>query len=323
MNPQGSVILRGDLRGVVEEAFHQDALYIGGQVLPALPVPVRAAQYPVMKKAGANLLRRVVAKRGPNGNYARITRTYENDNYTCQEYGFETPVGDPDKKDVSRFFDLESSETRFAYRQVQLDHEIRTAAKIFDPSVFSLTTSATAYTEALAASFDVALDVDNAKQQIQIRGEDITSLTGVMSLNVFNRIRASTRLQNRVRGKASTDTQLTLDKQDVAAALGLKEILVGAAVYDTSKEGQAASLSNIWGNTYIWIGNIAKPSGPEDYFSGGVGFTLFWEEDASELVVVESYREEQTRSNIIRGRQHTAEKIVLAAGAQLLVTQYS
>ena len=324
MYSQGAALLRSDLRGVVEEAFLQSTLFIGAKVLPPLPVPDRAGQYPYIGKAAAGLLKNNAKRRGPGADYARTNRSFTNDNYTCIEYGSEAVVADDNAKDVGRFFDLEASETRWKYREVQLAHELRAKATVFAPATFNLTTSATAYTEAAAGTFDIGLDVDTAKQAIQSRGESPDGLSAVMSLSVFNRVRASTRLQNRARGIQSTSAQLVLDAQAVAEALGLKEVIVGAGAYDTSGEGAATvSMSNIWTDTYIWLGQIKAAAGPQDYFAGGTGYTLFWQADAGEIFTVESYREEQKRASIIRCRQTTDEKIVNASSAQLLVTQYS
>lgn len=321
----GGAVLRADLAGVVEEAFCQDTLYIGAKALPPLPVPNRFGQYPVVKKATGNLLRNEVKPRGPGANYARITRQWESDTYSCQEYGIEAIVPDDNKEELSRFFDLESSETRWNYRQVQLAHEIRAKAVLFDRAAFTATTSATAYTAANVIGngvngFDVGLDIDIAKQAIQARGENVSGLSLVMSLNTFNLIRASNKLQNRVRGTISTDSQLTLDAQSIADALQVKEVLVGAAAYDTSAQPNAVTMSNIWTDDYIWLGTIKPPAGPKDYFAGGVAYTLFWQQDA-DIFQVESYRQEQLRSQIIRARQYTAEKVVLATAGQLLATQ--
>lgn len=323
---QGGAILRPDLRGVVEEAFRQTKLYIGAKVLPPMPVPNMAGQYPVIQKNAGNLLRNEVKPRGPRSTYARISRAWVPDNYTTQEYGMEAIVDDSESRNLSRFFDVESFEIRRNIGQLQLAHEIRAAAAIQNTSTFSMTTSATAYTAANRlgnGGFDIGLDIDIAKQAIQGRGESVDDLTVVMSFNNFIRARGSTQLQNRIRGTLSTDTQLVLSEEMMADALNVKEVLVGRAQQDTSAVGASASvLSSIWSDASIWIGTVQEPTGPEEYFNGGVGFTLFWEQDA-DIWQVESYREENKRSEIIRARHNTAEKIVLAPAAQLLMTQYA
>lgn len=323
MYSQGSAILRADLRGVVEEAFMQGSLYIGPKVMPPIGVPNSAGQYPKIDKNGGNLLRDETKRRGRGANYARLKRAWGADTYTTIEYGVEVPVDDSDEKDLSRFFSLEATETRRTYEQVQLAHERRVAAAIFNETNFNKITSATAYTAANLATFDIGYDIDLAKAEIANRGENTQGLTVVMSYDMFLRARASTRLQNRIRGTISTDSQLVLSAQAMADALEVKEVIIGRAKYDTSKQGASAvSLSSIWSNSYIWVGNVNPASGPEGLFSGGAGYTLFWEQDAA-LWQVESYRDESVRSNIIRVRQNTDEKVVLGTAGQLLITQYS
>ena len=323
MYPQGGAILRADLRGVVEEAFNQGALYIGAKVMPPIGVTAAAGQYPKIGITAGNFLRDEVKRRGRGANYARVKRAWGSDTYTTIEYGIEVPVDDSDSADLGRFFSLEATETRRTYEQVQLAHERRVAAAIMNATNFNRITSATAYTAANADTFDLGWDIDLAKAEINNRGENASALSVVMSYDMFLRARASTRLQNRIRGTISTDSQLVLSKEAMAQALDVKEVLIGAAKYDTSKQGSAtASLSSIWGNTYIWVGNILPSSGPEGLMAGGAGYTLFWEQDAA-LFQVEQYREEQTRSNIIRVRQNTDEKVVLGTAGELLVTQYS
>lgn len=324
MQSTGAVQLRADIRGVVEEAYSMSDLFVGPQLMPPLPVSAKAGQYPYISVTSGNLLRNEVKGRGPNAAYARTSRKYYTGNYTTQEYGIEVPVDDSEAADISRYFALESTETRLALRQVQLAHEIRVAAKLFDPAVFALTTSAVSYGSGPSsiANMDIGLDIDSAKQAIQSRGESTKDLTVVMSLNNFLRARASTKLQNRVRGTISTDSFLVLSAQAMADAFDVKQVLVARASYDTSKEGaNSASLSAIWNDTYIWVGQSITGGSMENYFNGSAGFTLYWNEDSS-LFQVESYREEQTRSTIIRARHNTAEKIVNARAGQLLVTQY-
>lgn len=324
MNSVGAVQLRADLRGKVEEAYTAGDLYIGPKVMPPLPVTAKSGQYPYISITSGSLLRNEVKARGPNSAYQRMARQYATGNYTTQDYGIEVPVDDSESSDVARFFDLETTETRLALRQVQLAHEIRVAAALFSPSTFALTTSAVSYGSGASsiANMDIGLDVDTAKQAIQGRGEDVSQLTVVMSLNVFIRARTSTKLQNRIRGTVSTDTLLILSEQAMADALGVKQVLVARSVSDGSKlNAAAASLSAIWSDTYIWIGTAIPGGSSEQYFNGSTGFTLFWNEDSA-LFSVESYREEQTRSTIIRARHNVSEKIVNARTAQLLVTQY-
>jgi hypothetical protein len=319
----GGAILRADLRGVVEEAFLQSELFIGPKCCPPIPVQTEAGQYPIIQKNAGNLLRNEAKPISAGGDYPRIMRAWVPGQYNCEEYGIEAVVPDKNARTIGRFFDLEARETVWAYRQVQIGHEIRVSNLLQAPATFSTFTGALSYTTTNIATFDVGLDVDSAKAQIQGRGENVDNLTLVMSYNNFLRIRGSTKLQNRIRGTVSTDTFITLGTEAMADALNVKQVLIGRATYDGSAQGSPASvLSNIWSDPLMWLGTIVEPSGPDQYFNGSVAFTIFWEQDA-DIFQVESYRQERLRSTIVRSRQNTAEQVVLAAGAQLIGTQYA
>lgn len=319
MYPQSGAILRADLMGVVEEAALMSEEFIGLQVLPPLPVPNKAGQYPVIQRSGGNLLRNEVKRRGPTSDYARISRATTTDTYTCKEYGIEELVDDSEVRDYSRFFPVEAKVTTYAYRQVQLAHELRAAALLFNRGNFTATTSGTAYTAANRGTFDIGLDIDICKQAIKSRGESTSDLTLIMSEAQFNLIRSSTLLQNRIRGTISTDSLLLLTRQAVAEALAIKEVVVGGAYYDISLQGQASSMSQIWADSLMWLGTVKPAAGTGQFFSGGAAYTLFWEQDSA-IIQVETYREENKRSEVIRSRQYTDEKIVLANAGQLLAT---
>ncbi len=226
MYPLSGSILRPDLYGVVEEAALMSESFIGLRAVPPLPVPTKSGQYPVIQRSTGNLLRNEVKRRGPTADYARISRATTTDTYDCVEYGIEELVDDSESRNYSRFFPVESKVLTYAYRQIQIAHEIRANTLLWDRSTWTATTSGTAYTAANRGSFDIGLDIDICKQAIMSRGESVTDLTLVMSLPQFNLIRSSTLLQNRIRGTISTDSLLLLDRQAVADALSIREVLV-------------------------------------------------------------------------------------------------
>ena len=100
-------------------------------------------------------------------------------------------------------------------------------------------------------------------------------------------------------------------------AFGIPNVLIGDATYDSSKKGQTAAPVYIWNNDYIWVGNVQGG----DFSAGGAGRTVVWTGDASSLFVTETYRSEQNRSDVIRVRQHTDEKIVSTPSGTLIGTQ--
>ncbi len=321
MYTNAAAVFRGDIAGVLEQAKDWDASLIGTRVMPILPVPVRAGQYPSFLLKEGQLLKNEIKQRSPNSAYPRATQAYNQETYIAQEYGIEMGVDDTVALDVSRFFDAEVIAAKMAQRKLLLGHELRVAAKIFDTGTFTTTNSGTAYTTANLATFDVGADVQEAIDRLLAKGEATSNLRVVMSAPVWTRIRASTKFQNRLRGAGlSSDTILNASTQAAAEVFGVSEVLIGRSSYDSAPEGVAFSTSQVWSNSYIWVGSVTEAS--TGFFGGGTGFTLSWSEYGT-AVGVFTYRDESVKSNIVRSSQYVAEKVVNSNAAQIIATQYS
>lgn len=319
----GAQVFRGDISGVVEQAKDWEQTLIGLKLMPAVSVPVKAGMFPVFNLAAGNLLRNEVKNRAPYGTFARGTRSFDQDTYNCLEYGFEEAVDDTIAADMSRFFNAEVLSAKLALRKILLGHEVRVQTAIQNATTFTATNSVTAYTEANIATFDIAYDVQYAIDRLLAKGVSANGLKVAMSYPVWTRVRKSTVFQNRLRGAGiSSDTILNASLQAAAEVFGVDEVCVGRAAYDASIEGQAFSSSNIWNNTYVWVGKVTTGGSPESMLGGGTGFTLNWSEYGP-LTQVFTYRDEPIKSNIVRACQHTAEKIVDSSAAELITTQYA
>lgn len=311
MYSNAAAIFRADITGaLVEQASGWEKNLIGERALPILNVEAKNGLYPVLNLAAGSLLRNDVKARAPYTTFARGARAYDQDTYNTQEYGFEEAVDDTIQKDMLRFFNAEQVAARLALRKLRIAHEIRSAAILFAPATFATTATGTAWTIANIATFDAGYDVELALGRLRSRGEDSSQASVVMSSDVFTRVRASTKMQNRLRGIGiSSDTILNVSEAAVAEAMGVKEVLVGKAYYDSSLEGAVFSGSAVWSNTYVWIGNIGSAGGVDSIFNGGAAFTLNWGQYGPPFAV-ETYREEDITSDIVRAKQHVTEKVV-------------
>ena len=321
MYSNSAAIFRADIAGVVEQAKELESGLIGTQVMPILDVPVRAGQYPTFVLKEGQLLKSDMKTRSPYSAYPRGTRAFTQDTYTALEYGYEEAVDDTVELDIARFFDAETMAAKLAKRKLLLAHELRVAAKIFDNSTFTATSSSVAYTTGNLSSFDAGSDIQDAIDRLLAKGESVTNLAVVMSASVWTRIRASTKFQNRLRGAGiSSDTILNASQQAAAEVFGVNSVLIGRASYDTAPEGVAFASGNVWSNSLIWVGSVTQASA--GYFGGGAAFTLNWSQYGS-AVGVSTYREEAIKSNIVRASHYVAEKVVNANAGQLVTTQYS
>jgi len=319
MHPNSGATIRGDLNSVVEEAAGVDRWFIGHIVFPEFGVDKKSGTYVKLTKTTGELLKPGSTLREPKSSYGRILRAWESDTYDCQDRGLEEPIDDTEQKDLSRFFNAEAVAAKLTLRAVRLDHEIRVAALLMNTGSFAATAAAVNYTQALIATINFPADILAAVERVNDSGEIADTI--VMSPNVFNRIRLSTLLQNFVRGNRPSDSTMAINAADIASAFsdaGIKQVLVGRARYDSAKKGQAYVAARVWGDTYVWVGALAGG----DFTNGGAGRTIVWNAEGG-LWVTETYREENIRSNIVRVRQNTVEKVIVAGAGTLITTSYS
>lgn len=320
-NSAGSTI-RADLNAVVLEAQSADNYFIGAQAMPPLAVDAKSGSYPKMQIAGGALLDNIASERSRGSTYNQVTRNWTSDTYDCVDRGLEEAVDDVDQRDLSRFFNYEATAARLCYRNVALAHEIRAAAALINATTYGAgTNSAVAYTAANLATIDFAQDVLAAIERVNNNGTQANTI--VLSSTVFVRLALSTKLQNWIRGSNAGQSNTPVNAKTIAASFadfGIERVLVGRARYNTAKKGATASMSSVWGTTYVWVGAV-NPNAmtPQD---GGSAFTFYWNAEGG-LFVSETYRDESKRSNMVRVRQNTTEKVVDSTAGTLITTQYS
>ena len=188
-------------------------------------------------------------------------------------------------------------------------HETRVAAAIFNTSNFNNTTVGTVWSDSAA---DPITNLQDAISRLRKKGVDANTL--VVNLDVYNLLRKNAKVQSYIFGSVGTGDFRNVDASLIAANLGISQVLVASAAYDSSKKGQSASGSFVWSSSKAWIGNVQSG----DFVAGGAGRTLTWTGDASDLFVVETYRDEARRSGVVRVRQHTSEKVVDGTAGELL-----
>lgn len=313
---------RSDIYALVMQANAKfNEMFIGEVLFPVKTEDVKRGIYMKANLANAELLNADARPRESGAAYQKVNRKYDQDNYDCQEYGLEADIDDSYEEEVDRFMNLEATEAKLLERSLRISYEQRIVAKSFSATAWLAgpTNSTVAYTLANVATADVVSDVDAAKLLLNSYG--IIPNAAVMSAQVFYRIRRQTLLQNQVFGVTpKTAGQRTLpSEEDVARALGVDMLLVGKAPVNANGKGLAYAPSFIWPNTYILVCQIESG----EYEAGGIGRTIQWSKDTTGLFTPETYRDDRIRSNVLRVRQHTAEKVIDNSAGTLITTQYA
>jgi hypothetical protein len=321
MYPTAGTTIRSDLAIKVEEARAADKFLIGTSVMPPMSVGTKSATYPKIEIAGAELMTAGSTLRARSGSYGEVSRKWTTDNYDCEDRGLEEPIDDGDQKDLSRFFNLEASSARWVDRNMRLDHEVRVAAAIINATTFAAVNSTVAYTLANLATIDFPADVIAATERVNDNGQEANTI--VISSTVLNRLKRTALLKEWIRGTIAGEADKPINATSIAKSFsdhGITQCFVGRARQNTAKKGAAKSIVSIWPTSHVWVGYVnpgAKT--PED---GGAGFTFYWNMEGG-LFVPETYRNDARRSNMVRVRQNTVEKITDATAGTLITTQFA
>lgn len=311
---------RSDIHALAMQANADfNKLCIGDKIFPVKGEDVKRGIYMRAKLSNAELLNGDAKERANGDAYSRVNRKYDTDTFDAQEYGLEGVIDDAYEAETERFMNVEATEAALLERSLRISYEVRVAAKLMDASTFTATAAAVAYTEANLATINVPADVSAAKLRMLKNGLIPNAI--VMSANVFERIKRSTLLQNQVFGVVpkGAGQYLIPSEADIANALGVDTIYVGNAPKNSAKKGLAYSGSFIWGDTYLAVCQVAGG----EYTAGGVGRTIQWTKDTTGLFTPETYRSDERRSNILRVRQHVAEKVIDETACELVTTSYA
>ena len=316
----GGTTIRADISQALIEAPQADVGLIGSQLLPLQNVDAKAGTYLKVQLAAGELLSNNALNRESGSNYSRGIRSFASANFATSEFGLEELLPDDASADLNRFFSYESETAKFLLRQLKLSHEKRVADLLWagtTPFTIADQTRAVAYTQALVATVDIARDVAAAKLALAQYGYESNCVA--MSANVFELIRRSTLLQNQFFGVISSTGARLLSEAEIAAALGVTNLLVGRAAYNSAGKNKSYTGSFVVPDTKIIVGQV---SGGE-FTAGGIGRTLVWTGDAAGGFVSESYRDDARRSQVLRVRMNTDEVVIDPNAAVRITTNFA
>jgi len=298
---------RPDLGAIASEIMRDagKAGFIGTRVLSIFNTAVQTGEYPLITRE--SMLKLPETKRAPKGKYNRGGWTFDLANFACQEYGWEEPVDDVEAKKYARYFDMETVCTRRALSIILRALEKRIADAVFNATTWTAVGVTNEWDDATNA--DPLGDVNTGKKAIYdatgiVPNALITAYSTFLDLGVCDQVVDRIKYTNPAVQRGEISTQL------LAQFFGVDQVLVGNAVYDSANLGQDASISAIWSNEYAMLCRISSSMDLEE---PSLGRTLIWTGDSGsgeDGVVVETYRDEGVRGDVIRARHQTDEVII-------------
>lgn len=306
-----TAIGRPDLKAEVMEFDEKGTNFIADLVLPDFPVDNQSGKYPVIPVEALTEAPDDISRR-PRGGYKRGDFEFEMDSFDCTEFGWEEPVDDVEVRLYSRYFDVEKIAAIRARAIVKRVREKRVAALLFNASNFSATSITHEWDDATNAV--PITDVQTGRRAIH-DAIGIEPNTLIIAYSTFHNLGLVAQIIDRIKYTHPDVEKGEISKKLLAMAFGVEQVVVGDAMKNTAKKGQDASLSAIWYNEYAMLCHVSRSP---DITTPCIGRTFRWTQDCPENQMVETYRDETLRSDIVRVREHCDEEIIIAASAYLM-----
>lgn len=310
--------LRPDLATFLEFDLESEKNgYVATQVFPVIDVQSQAGNFG--KIPLEQLLQQRDTKRAPGSGYARGNWTFDKAVYATEEHGAEEAVDDREAKMYSEYFVAEQISTLRAFSSVLRNAEQRVADAVFNTTTWtgsSLTTAVVTPWSTLASAVPIT-NVEAAVQKVY-DNSGLWANALIINRKVFRNLRNCSSIIDRINasgaGSPSKASDVTVEM--LKAVFDLEHVIVAGTSKNGAKEGQTASPSQIWSSSYAMVCKIATSP---DMREPCIGRTFHWSQDGSSIGgTVETYREEKSRSDIIRVRHDVDEVTLYAEAGHLL-----
>jgi len=311
-----TAINRPDL-GATMEQIDLDASrngFVGLRLMPVAEVAEQSAD--VGKIPVAELLRDLDTKRASTGAYGRSEFTFGEYFYATVDHGHEVPIDDRLKRIYRRYFDAEVVATKRARDTVLRAHEKRVCTRLVNTGTFTNAAAGTIWST--HASADPVADILTRK--IAVRNAcGLMPNVVAMDWEAFQHCRECDSVIDRLKYSGFQNPEASkITAMVLAQVFDVEEVIVAGGQTNTAarKETQTLSMGSLWTKTVVGVGVRAKSI---DVQEPSVGRTYHWSADGSDIgTVVETYRDERTRGDVVRARFDVDERVHYAECWQLI-----
>ncbi|TXH10543.1 MAG: hypothetical protein E6R03_15290 [Hyphomicrobiaceae bacterium] len=311
--------LRPDLTGSLQEysTMMNRESFIGLRVAPVFESGKSSGTFGRIPLE--QLLQSRDTERAPGSGYSRGNWSFTQDTYATSEHGAEEPIDDNEAVNYREYFDAELVGTERALDAVLSNHEKRVADLIFNASTWtgtSLTTAISNEWDDFTSATPIT-DVEAAVRKVW-SNSGIWPNSLIINRHVFRNLRQCSQVKDAIASSGAGD-RTTLSDINIEAlkrVFDLQNIFVAGGAENTAAEGQSATIGKIWSDEYAMVCYIDDSN---DLRRPTLARTFHWSEDGSQIGgLVESYRDESKRSNIIRVRQQVGLKVMYVECGHLL-----
>lgn len=288
---------RPDLSRAISDYDLTEQGFIADQVMPSIGVQLQSHKLPVRKVTEE--MRRADTRRAPGSTYGRQDLHTGDVQYHCEGHGQEIPLPVEDRKNYEDQFDAEEEAAATGRNILLSQREREVKDTVFNTDVFT----GDLYDDNSGADDTWSDPTNDPISQVNAASRAVRSRTGmygdtlVINDTNLSHLTSNEDVINRFSGAVMVTREVLLNNLSQVFD-HIRRIIVATPVENTAAEGDAASMGDIWPDTYVSVGRFQRTRRRRE---PGFGRIIRWNKmQSSEEFIVESYWEKQTKSDVFQ-----------------------
>lgn len=230
--------------------------HINELVLPVLSVKKDTAK---IASYGASNLRIVTSIKAPEGETPTVQQNVtQADAYTIEEHALKAMASDYEADNQDSPFDVQRDRTEYVTDLLSVSREYGLASFMNVVGNFTNNTTLSTYQWGKASDDPLGNLATAIAAVADYCGKPDEAISLIMSAYVWRKFRTLDEVKDMLGFKYAGTAVPTA--QQVAAALGVRQILIGSGMYNSAKDGQTDTLAQMWGK-HAWAMHI--PANPQ------------------------------------------------------------
>lgn len=272
--------------------MYRNSTYISESILPVLTVKEKSGKY---AKYGKENLRAYSNQiyRAPGTRALGVDYSVSQGQYVCTEKALEKKVPDEMMTNTDDPYDPKRDATAILMDNIWVNQELALSTYMGSTGNMTRNTTLSGTSQwSDYANSDPINDIETGIESVrQATGQRPNVL--VLGRQTFVKLKYHPDIRDQIKytnGGTLSDSQLHAALRDL---FSLEEVLVGESVYNNSIDGESDSITDIWGKNAWLLFRTPRPS----LMTATFGLTL-----SDTPRIVDTYREEATKSDIVRVR---------------------
>ena len=333
MYANNAAVNRNDIQGLVMQSPELEQMLVADHISPFQPTEEQHFRYPLFSNAKSGLIQApdqdadpTLVK--PGDAYPRLKDSFEYQQDSTIKRGMEYPVADIHARQLNgkSGFNFEVYAANRLTRATKLGREIRLSRLLTNSNNgINRTDAGFSWESGNLATGDFVGNILDAIERMNNKGYIANAI--IIPFGLIQLIKRSTSFKDYGKnfgikidtGDGSTSS---ITDNDIVAAFaehGIEKLIIPRGSYQSNNEGtDTVSTAKLWAQDFAMVTSIRDGA----LENGGLSRTMHWDAGAESPYQVQTYRDEQHESDIVRVKQFDKERIIDPAAAEYInVTQ--